>query len=142
MTKRTSQAGLCWLSLSAILAIAWPAPSGAQEILYIPGPPPPSYTGFNYGGQLGGRPSVLDVAKCSPADRAGLRVGDVILVFDGRDTGEAPLFRGSSREPGTVYVMTVRRGEEKIEIVLTSTEPLAKDEKPADRCEEGGRPSG
>lgn len=145
MNKRASMAGLCGLGLSAILAIAWPAAGEAQETLYIPrvpGKPVPAYTGFNYGGTLGGHPSVHSVAKCSPADLAGLRVGDVILVFDGQDTREVPLFRDSSEEPGTVHVMTVRRGEETIEIVLTSTEPLAKDEKPADRCEEGKRPSG
>ena len=74
-----------------------------------------------------------------PAEKAGLRVGDELMVVDGRDArGPGYIFEDSpTREPGAMHAFTVRRGDELIELTITSTEPLGKDEKPADRCEEG-----
>lgn len=80
--------------------------------------------------------TVVQVDKCSPAERAGFKVGDALKVVDGQDGRIVPLFMvQDKRLPGSVHVVTVQRGEELIELTMTSTEPLREGEKPADRCD-------
>ena len=56
---------------------------------------------------------VLEVAEASPADNAGLKVGDLILAVDGepieRDTDLREWI--SEYEPGDRIALTVRRGQ-------------------------------
>lgn len=66
-------------------------------------------------------PTVSRVAPGSPAERAGLQVGDVVLEADGRDPREA---RALWPAPGVPKVLRIRRGEEELEVVLVP-DPVA-----------------
>ena len=154
MTGQTRLPRLALASLCAVLALSWPVTARAQVDLDMPPADNVGYLGFGWARvavlgpdpdsppQSGGTYPVVDnVDKCSPAEKAGLRVGDELMVVDGRDAGRPGYIFGDSRGgPGTVHTFTVRRGAELIELTVTSTEPLGKNERPADRCEEG-RPS-
>lgn len=151
MTGRTRLPHLALASLCAVLALSWPVAARAQANLDLPPADNVGYLGFGWAltavlgpdpdspPQSGMYPVVDNVDKCSPAEKAGLRVGDELMVVDGRDArGPGYIFEDSpTREPGAMHAFTVRRGDELIELTITSTEPLGKDEKPADRCEEG-----
>lgn len=56
---------------------------------------------------------VLEVARDTPASRAGLRRGDVVVSFDGRTVHDLTEVTRAFRlaEPGNVWVLVVRRGE-------------------------------
>ncbi len=77
---------------------------------------------------------VVQVDKCSPAEKAGFQAGDVLKVVSGRDGRIVPLFEGI--RPGTVHIVTVERGEEVLDLTMTIEEPLGEGETPADRCDE------
>lgn len=70
-----------------------------------------------------GFPTVSRVETGSPAAAAGLRVGDAILSLNGADSRDGPLF--SRVEPGTRYVVRIRRGDEERELTLTVAPPAA-----------------
>jgi len=65
---------------------------------------------------------VIDVSKGAVADKAGIKVGDIIVKVDGTDVSNmfgdelADLIRG---EEGTKVKVTVKRGEEEIDFNLT-----------------------
>jgi hypothetical protein len=80
-------------------------------------------TPMNVSGTVGGArpqgpigyPVVTSVVKGSAAEKAGLAVCDLILAIGDRDgRARGPLF--PSTEPGTVYRLTVRRGDEELEL--------------------------
>lgn len=79
-------------------------------------------------------PVVTGVATCSPAEAAGLHVGDVIEEVDGRDARLLPLFGETVHGPGAVHQLMVRRDDELVETTITRTRPLGEHEKPSDRC--------
>lgn len=63
-----------------------------------------------------GYPFVSGVEAGSPAERAGLLVGDTLIAVDGRDPRlPQPLFPVTVA--GTRYVLRIRRGEEERELV-------------------------
>jgi C-terminal processing protease CtpA/Prc len=66
-------------------------------------------------------PSVKAVVAGSPAARAGLRVGDLIVSSNGRDGRTPPLFEGI--RPGTQVVLRIRRGDDEREITFVAREP-------------------
>lgn len=66
-------------------------------------------------------PTVSLVEPGSPAALAGLRVGDSIVELNGVDTRGTPLF--AVREPGTRYVLRIRRGDEEREVTLVVAPP-------------------
>ena len=157
MTRSVALARIV-LSGCAFLAIALPVRGEAQSRLHVPPLEDDlGYLGFSwiYGTgtmvigsnsetpvRSGVYPTVSDVDKCSPAERAGLRVGDELTVVNGHDGRRMPLFADDPLEPGTVHVFTVRRGDELIELTMTSAEPLSQGEMPEDRCEVDEPPSG
>jgi S1-C subfamily serine protease len=75
---------------------------------------------------------VLRVTDDSPADDAGLRVGDVITVLDGEPIADARALSSAiaAHEPGDEVVLTVHRPgeEEKREIVVQLGEGTGDDE--------------
>lgn len=68
-----------------------------------------------------GFPTVSRVEEGSPAATAGLRVGDAIVSLNGRDSRDGPLF--TRIDPGTRYVIRIRRGDEEREVTLTVARP-------------------
>jgi C-terminal processing protease CtpA/Prc len=59
-------------------------------------------------------PRVQRVIAGSPAEAAGLRVGDELVVVDGRDGKQPPLF--DHARAGTRVLLRIRRGDEEREI--------------------------
>jgi S1-C subfamily serine protease len=92
------------------------------------------YTGMRTGGTLtarivgttvvkNGEPDVVIVRvdKDSPAERAGLAAGDVILEVDDVSVNDEALRFVFS--PGVSYVLRVRRGQQEIEVTLVPGPP-------------------
>jgi M6 family metalloprotease-like protein len=74
----------------------------------------PGYLGVAVA-QEGGKLVVGDVEENSPAAKAGVKTGDVILKFDGRTVANNPeLFRGlvQAKVAGESFKLTVTRGKE------------------------------
>jgi membrane-associated protease RseP (regulator of RpoE activity) len=68
---------------------------------------------------------VLEVAAASPADRSGLRAGDIILTVGGQpvsDMGE--LQRAAAASPTPIPISTLRLGKTKVEMVSLDGPPL------------------
>jgi S1-C subfamily serine protease len=63
-------------------------------------------------------PVITAVAPGSPAERAGLQVGDHILLVNGKDAREPGLLR--PRAAGLTFVFRVRRGDALHEITVVS----------------------
>ncbi len=66
-------------------------------------------------------PVVRHVYETSPAQMAGLLVGDVILKVNGRDGCEFEPYRAHA--PGTPFTLVVQRGREQKEISFVLVEP-------------------
>jgi len=68
----------------------------------------------------GGGVSVRAVQEDSPADKAGLKVGDIITKFQGRPVNEARLRNAIAlTPPGTKAPIEVQRGEEAVTTTVT-----------------------
>ena len=67
--------------------------------------------------------AVIDITKGAPADRAGLKTGDVIVAIDGKPATALKLYdvRQQLRDeaPGTVVTFTVRRGAAEQNLAVT-----------------------
>lgn len=88
----------------------------------------PGYTGLYFhtsviigpdGGYTPGYPAVDHMEAGSPAEKAGLSKGDLILEVNGTDSRKAGSLAFAA---GVKYVLRIRRGEEEREIVLTPTQ--------------------
>ena len=67
---------------------------------------------------------VSRVLEGDPADKAGMKAGDVLLDFDGKriDDGEKFRYIVAEAEPGTTVPVTVLRGKQKLTLKVTLTE--------------------
>lgn len=84
--------------------------------------PPKVFIGFSYTVTNGGPATVIAVGDDSPASRAGLVVGDSIMMIDGRDSTEpGAFFPGIA--PGKQYTLRLRRGGEERDAVLVVAPP-------------------
>ena len=59
-------------------------------------------------------PRVTQVVPGSVGARAGIRVGDIIVSVNGRDSRAMPMF--GNLKPGETVVLRIRRGDEEREI--------------------------
>ncbi len=64
------------------------------------------------------RMQVAELAPGSPADRCGLKAGDVIVALDGKNVGDLEDYSAKlmSHRPGDEIVLSVRRGDALLEI--------------------------
>lgn len=64
---------------------------------------------------------VTDVAKGGPAEKAGMKKGDVIYSIDGDDffEREKMINKVKSFDPGTTITVSVKRGDEELDIEIT-----------------------
>jgi hypothetical protein len=98
-------------TLVAALALVVAAGAAAQ-----PKPEPGAYLGVRL--TAFGRAQVVEVVSASPAERAGVRAGDVITQFDGvpelpdeqRLSGAEVIRRIAAKKPGEEVTMTLDRG--------------------------------
>ena len=101
----------------------------AHQVIYLKRltPPPPDAGGFDRSGlwinAKSGGFAVVDVAKGSAAEEAGVAVGDVITAIDGQpvsDEGLSDARRRLRAQPaGAKVALTIQRGTESRAIVLT-----------------------
>ncbi len=90
----------------------------ARKGVIHPTPPPGSgYLGIVLEAAEGGV-KILDVAAGSPAEKAGLKVNDVVLAVGGKDVKEIDALTGeiSLRKPGETVTLRLRRAGEVKEI--------------------------
>lgn len=84
--------------------------------------PPRAYFGLGLQQRAPEPPLVAEVESGSPAAKAGLLVGDVLVSVDGRDARERGLlFPGAV--PGKSYTLRVIRGGAEREIVIVAAAP-------------------
>lgn len=121
-------AAVACAALPVAAAAQQPGPAVGQSVTSSRVRPKVPYSGINIsmvpqfgpGGTMrwAHHPTIATVDPGSPADRVGLRPGDVVLLVNGRDSREPEAMYG---EPGTVYVFRVRRGSSVRDYTVTST---------------------
>jgi membrane-associated protease RseP (regulator of RpoE activity) len=114
-----------------IVTAVLPARAAAQ--VYITQTAPRGWLGITYdesivihGNQRSGALTITEVAKGSPAERAGLQAGDTVSRVNGfRATTEVLRSMGASVEPGDTVHMVVRRGgrDREIDIEVAKRPP-------------------
>jgi M6 family metalloprotease-like protein len=81
----------------------------------------PGYLGVHVAPDAQGRLVVADIAADSPAARAGMRPGDVILELAGQGVQDAARLREAiqAKDPGEPVRLVVERGSEELELTAT-----------------------
>jgi len=81
----------------------------------------PAYLGVHVVPDRQGRLIVADVAADSPAARAGVRAGDVLMELGDQELRDPALLRESiqSKDPGEHVRLTLARGTEELEVTAT-----------------------
>ena len=89
-----------------------------------PGPPPRAYVGAD-GETAAEGCRLITVEQDSPASKAGLKVGDVVLKVDGRDIKASSSFRRwvAEAEPGETLDLEVKRGAQLLSLAVTLDSP-------------------
>jgi M6 family metalloprotease-like protein len=85
------------------------------------------------GGRPGGGVRLDEITTGGPADKGGLKAGDVIVVIDGKDVADATAFRDmmGERKAGDALALIVERAGKRVETKVTVAAEDA-----------GGRPTG
>ena len=65
------------------------------------------------------RPQIVEVSPGDPADRAGLRAGDVIEAVEGEAVDRDELIRRINASADTPLTLTVRRGDRRLDVRVT-----------------------
>jgi len=73
---------------------------------------------FEHRDSANGRWFVQELVPDSPAEAAGLRIGDELTALDGKPVSSLGDVRERLRQSGTTCVLVVRRGEATIQVVL------------------------
>ncbi|HEY2855436.1 MAG TPA: PDZ domain-containing protein [Gemmatimonadaceae bacterium] len=73
---------------------------------------------FEHRDSASGRWFVQELVPDSPAEAAGLRIGDELIELDGQPVSSLGDVRERLRQSGTTCVLVVRRGQETIQVVL------------------------
>lgn len=136
--KVTIWVGVC------LVAMVCPEPAHAQVTGptttthgTISQPPPKAEFGFHWDSRNMNPPVVSLVDPNSPAQRAGLAAGDIILMVDDRDMHPAQgLFPDAV--PGRRYLMHIQRGTERLRLVIEAAPPKPQLPKPASGAPKGG----
>ncbi len=70
---------------------------------------------------LSGAALIMDVTEGSPADRAGIRVGDLVLAVDGRSLDESYALADAigEHDPGDTVELTIYRGSRERTVKVT-----------------------
>src|SRR5436305_10317004 len=84
-------------------------------------PRQPAYLGVHLADGPGGRPVLAHVEPGSPADRAGLRPGDVLRRADGKEVAGPAYLRQllTARGPGDALKVAVARDDKPVEVSVT-----------------------
>jgi carboxyl-terminal processing protease len=72
--------------------------------------------GIRHSGMSGGPITIDQIIKGGPAEKAGLRAGDIIQAVDGAPLGNVAMLRG---EEGSKIVLEVKRGEDVFNLEVT-----------------------
>jgi len=100
----------------------------ARGLLRRPDPTPPAkaYAGVT-GETVDGHCRLIDVARNTPAARAGLKAGDVVLKVEGREIQAFSAFQRwiSEADPGDALKVEVKRGDQQLSLVLQLAAPPA-----------------
>lgn len=130
---RISLLVLAALAVSTTAAAQTNPPAGITETIEIQQPPPTSWVGMamEQAGQVSELGTdrepwrITAVTAGSPAEAAGLRVGDQILLVDGCDTRDTCVNWGRL-VPGQPYRLRVRNGAEERDVTLVPAPPRAR----------------
>jgi len=111
-----------WLLAALTLALALPGALRAQDTQERRGS---GYMGIYFGWDAQGRAEVREVVRGSPADRAGVRSGDVVVRLNGRaPTREAVDELRETLDRGDSVRLRVRHdGEEADRLIVAATRP-------------------
>jgi hypothetical protein len=89
--------------------------------VFPPQPVPTGRVGLSYEAMQGKGLEVTEVVKGAAADRAGVKLGDLVTEVDGVNMLNVDDFQviGLRGEPGTVVVLTIKRGDQTLKISIT-----------------------
>lgn len=104
------------------------------KIWEMPMPPPPTDSGFLgvlLGGDEGSPPRVESIEKQSAAEKAGLKVGDLVLSVQGEQVADVQslISRVQKFKAGDIITLNVKRGgkEQRIDVTLGKRPATPKD---------------
>lgn len=107
---------LLWLCFAAPVLGAQRGP-GTYPVVRRDTTVPPAFVGYSFRGTSNGYATIIDIAPNSPAERAGLHLGDQILSIDGFEV-ITQRNQAHYRGPGVPAQLRVRRGNQIIRLVI------------------------